>query len=86
VAKWTELFNEIMLPTAHKLGIKKIKESKLFAPTYARVMTRLRAYFQQIYSYSRANPEEAKKAVTLFNSYVTMAFNRYRAALNRKRV
>jgi len=36
VAKWTELFNEIMLPTAHKLGIKK-------------------------YSYSRENPEEAKK-------------------------
>jgi hypothetical protein len=45
LVKWVELFYQLMEPSTHKLGIQKIKESKIYGPTYTLILAKVKKYF-----------------------------------------
>ncbi len=84
VHKWNELFKETMSPTAFKLGVKSIKNSRIHGPSYAKVQAACRAFFNSdLHTYNSTDRAKVKAATQLFKSWTTTAVNRYRAALNR---
>jgi len=84
VHKWNELFKATMSPTAFKLGVKSIKNSRIHGPSYAKVQAACRAFFNsELHSYNSTDLLEVKAATQLFESWTTTAVNRYRAALNK---
>ena len=78
-----ELFYQMMAPSAHKLGIQKIKESKIYGPTYTLILAKVKKYFNTLKQYDLSDELEKKKSNSLFQLYIGTAVDRYRANLHR---
>jgi len=86
---WITTINERRPPangtrfSALKLGVLPIKNSRLHGASYAKVQVGCRGYFTELNAYNKTDRVDVKAANQLYNSWMTIAINRYRAALNR---
>jgi len=58
LAKWLELFYQLMARIAHKLGIKKIKDSKIYGPTYSLILVKVKTYFLSLNKFNLIDESE----------------------------
>jgi len=67
-----------MSPTALKLGVKAIKNSRTYGSSYAKVQAACRAYFNsELHTFNTTDRSEVKEATQIFKSWTTIAVNRY---------
>ena len=83
LVKWVELFYQLMEPSTHKLGIQKIKESKIYGPTYTLILAKVKKYFTTLNKFDLSDESEKQKSNRLFQLYIGTAVDRYRANLHR---